>query len=252
MAGTGERIIKPPQEPIYDGRSFSPIAALRYKKWLKFILSAFALWGVFLFSLYGPPLVTFFILEFIPINLWFVDVDWIVGSQVYWAFTILWLIPAIIWTHFYVKRIKYCVVGWEGERMPEIYQRKGIITVTEKHIPFRTVTNVQTRAGPFDRLFGIGSVKIDTAGESTGPPPSGVASLILTALFRNASEENIEGIVFYEKLEAFILRELRRFDFPLRLGRRVALKGRRKSIFTEATLNAFREIRQTLMESERK
>ena len=84
--------------------------------------------------------------------------------------------------------------------MPEIYVKKGIITVTRKHVPFRTITNIASNIGPFDRLFGVGNVSIETAGYSgssqTGP------------------EERLEGIIFHEEVRDFILRELRRFRTP--------------------------------------
>ncbi|NIO19455.1 MAG: PH domain-containing protein, partial [Candidatus Aenigmarchaeota archaeon] len=87
--------------------------------------------------------------------------------------------------------------------MPEIYVKKGLINITRKHVPFRTVTNISSRAGPFDRLFGIGTVEIETAGYSG--PKSGAFS---------GPEEKIEGIVFYEEVRDFILAELRKFRAP--------------------------------------
>ena len=94
-----------------------------------------------------------------------------------------------------------------GETMPEVYVKKGIITVSQKHVPFRTITNVSSRAGPFDRLFKIGSVHIETAGYSgshqTGP------------------EIKLEGIVFYEAIRDFIIKELRRFREPYATGTEV-------------------------------
>ena len=84
--------------------------------------------------------------------------------------------------------------------MPEIYVKKGILTITRKHVPFRTITNISSNAGVFDRLFRLGSVSIETAGYSgsnqTGP------------------EEKLEGIRFYEEVRDFILNELRKFRTP--------------------------------------
>ncbi|MFX0108408.1 MAG: PH domain-containing protein [Candidatus Hodarchaeota archaeon] len=238
MTESTGRVIKPPSEEFANGRIFTPLAALRYKKWLKFILAAFAIYGVFLFAFFGPPLVTIFIFEFIPFNLFFVKEGWVIGSIVYWGLTPIWLVPAMIWTYFYVKNIEYSVAGWDGGAMPDIYQRKGIITVTKKHVPFRTITNVKTRVGIFDRLFGIGNVKIETAGESGGVQATGVLTLILGQLMANDAEEVIEGITCYEAIEQFILRELRGFKPVTRGG----------TIFTERTLRAFQEIRDVIRE----
>lgn len=235
-------------EDVYNGRIFKPLPALRYKRWLKFILASFALYLVFLFSFFGPPLITVFVVEFIPLNLWFVQEGWAVGSQVYWLITPFWLIPALVWTHLWVNSIEYSVVGWKGDTMPEIYERKGVITITKRHVPFRTITNVKSRVGVFDRGFGIGVVKIETAGESGGMQATGVLTLILKYLMRQSSEEVIEGIVFYEELKDFILRELRAFGRSLPLQEGEISDPSRRGILTESTLRAFQEIRDVLRE----
>ncbi|MHA1924329.1 MAG: PH domain-containing protein [Candidatus Thorarchaeota archaeon] len=239
------RVIKPPSDEFESGRIFRPLPSLRHKKWLKFILAAFAFYGVFLFAFFGPPIVTVFVIEFIPLNLYLPLDSWIVGSQVYWIITPIWLIPALVWVHLYVRSIEYSVVGWRGETMPEIYQKKGIITITKKHVPFKNITHVKNRVGIFDRLYGIGCVKVETAGERTGMQATGVLTLIISRLFSSSSEENIEGIRFHEELKRFILKEMRGFGkSPLRIpmGRRVTSRG----LFTERTLKAFQDVRDAL------
>ena len=72
----------------------------------------------------------------------------------------IWIIPSIILIPIYVRNIAYTF-----ERS-EIVIKKGIITKTEKHIPYRTITNVSARAGIYDRFLGIGTVEIETAGKS--------------------------------------------------------------------------------------
>ena len=91
--------------------------------------------------------------------------------------------------------------------MPEIYSMKGVITITRKHLPFRTITNISSRAGPFDRLFKIGSVHIETAGYSGANQPG--------------PEEKLEGIMFYEEVRDFILNVLRKFREPYVMGTEV-------------------------------
>ncbi|NHI83974.1 MAG: hypothetical protein EAX81_06705 [Candidatus Thorarchaeota archaeon] len=243
MAEGSERIIKPPVEEFEAGRVFRPLSTLRHKKWLKSILTSVALYAVFLFSFFGPPLITILVFEFIPFNLFFVKEGWFVGSLVYWGLTPFWLIPVLIWAHFYVKNIEYSVVGWEGDAMPEIYQKKGIITITKKFVPFKNITHVKSRVGVFDRLFGIGTLKIETAGKSGGIQPTGILTLILSRLFSQSSEESIEGIAFYEELKQFILKELRSF------GDRELKRGTEGKIFTRQTLRAFQELRDVLKES---
>jgi len=91
--------------------------------------------------------------------------------------------------------------------MPEIYVKRGVATITRKHVPFRTITNISSKAGIFDRLFNIGSVHIETAGYS-GSHQAG-------------PEVKLEGIVFYEEVRDFILNELRKFKAPYVTGTEV-------------------------------
>jgi len=81
---------------------------------------------------------------------------------------------------------------------------KGIFTVTRKHVPFRTITNISSKKGLFDRFFGIGSVHIETAGYSGSQ--------------QQGPESKLEGIVFYEEVRDFILNKLRKFREPYVIG----------------------------------
>jgi membrane protein YdbS with pleckstrin-like domain len=149
-----------------------------------------------------------------------------IGPLNYWMIllNLIWLIPALFIIPIYVNSLEFSVIAESGETMPEVYVKRGIVTVTRKHVPFRTITNISSNAkhvpfrtitnissnaGPFDRLFGIGSVNIETAGFSganqTGP------------------EEKLEGIVFYEEVRDFILNELRKFRDPYVTGTEVVL-----------------------------
>jgi hypothetical protein len=94
-----------------------------------------------------------------------------------------------------------------GDCMPEIYSKRGILTITRRHVPFRTITNISSKAGPFDRLFKIGSVHIETAGYSGAN--------------QKGPEEILSGIVFYEEVRDFILKELRKFKEPYVTGTEV-------------------------------
>jgi membrane protein YdbS with pleckstrin-like domain len=131
----------------------------------------------------------------VPVNLWTIIIN------------LVWLVPALIAIPPYFKSIEYSVKAESGDTMPEIYSKKGIITITRKHLPFRTITNISSRAGPFDRLFKIGSVHIETAGYS-GASQAG-------------PEEKLSGIVFYEEVRDFILKELRKFKEPYVTGTEV-------------------------------
>lgn len=78
----------------------------------------------------------------------------------------------------------------------EVVVKKGVINRTEKHVPYRTVTNISTRFGFYDKIFGIGTVEIETAGKAgrqSGP------------------EEKIEGITNFVEIRNTVLEELRKF-----------------------------------------
>lgn len=86
--------------------------------------------------------------------------NWVTGITL--GLTIV-LIPFI---YLYYKSITYEIV------QDEIHVFRGIITKTRKIVPYRTITNLDVKRGIFDRMLGLGTVEIQTAGYSankTGP-----------------------------------------------------------------------------------
>jgi len=202
-----EKVIKPPVKTVISGKIFKPSRAFLYKLLFQSIFLAFTIWlltiltflgGAFLVAFSDPieyPSATQLINTWIgPLNLWTVIAN------------LIWLIPTIVLIPFYFRSIEYSVKAESGDTMPEIYSKRGIITITRKHLPFRTITNISSRTGPFDRLFKIGSVHIETAGYSGNQP---------------GPEEKLTGIKFYEEVRDFILNELRKFKEPYVTGTEV-------------------------------
>jgi membrane protein YdbS with pleckstrin-like domain len=197
-------IIKPPFERVTGGRVFRPSRAFLHKLWLKSIVAASATWlGV----LIGIIFLANFLAYVEPLD--YPSAALLVST---------WLVRVMTWTTVL-----------------------ELITITRNHVPFRTITNISSQAGPFDRLFGIGSVNIETAGfsgtEAKGP------------------EEKMEGIVFYEEVRDYILTELRKFRAPyvtttetVRPTGRPPLQGEELNLELLATL---REIRDMLREERR-
>ncbi|MHA1943309.1 MAG: PH domain-containing protein [Candidatus Thorarchaeota archaeon] len=204
-------VIKPPMEDVTAGRVFKPDRRFYYKEWLGAILAATFLWlilvgflllgaGIYVTDTSGATWATFYAIVFdvFPIlNFWFAI------SMIFW-----WL-PPMVAIPLYIRNIEYSVISKAGNTMPEIYVKKGLINITRKHVPFRTITNIASRAGPLDRIFGIGTVEIQTAGFSGGPSGQG------------GPEEKLEGITFYEEVRDFVLQELRRFRDPYVVGTEV-------------------------------
>ena len=78
----------------------------------------------------------------------------------------------------------------------QVVMHVGIWTKSVKHVPFRTVTNITVKQGILDRLLGLGTLDIQTAGMSG---QQGGAEQSLVGL------ENAQAV--YEKVAA----ELRRY-----------------------------------------
>lgn len=201
------RIIRPPGEKISHGRLFKPSKAYLQKRIVDLWITAIVFWLVVLLSWFGISLIGFFDADLLWMNF---AVWWLPITIGMWVFNLVWLVPGMIFTDLYVRNIEYSVISESGESMPEVYVQKGIFNQTRKHVPFRTVTNISTKSGPLDRLFGIGSVNIETAGFSGQ---------------KKEPEEKLEGIEFYEEVRDFILQELRKFRAPYTTGTEPGLYG---------------------------
>ncbi|MBN2229368.1 MAG: PH domain-containing protein [Candidatus Thorarchaeota archaeon] len=246
MGSEEGRIIKPPMEDVTKGKVFKPDTRFCYKEWFTATVVAIFVWmltvGVLILGAWiymmdqDAPWSTFFTIFFdvLPIlSFW------------YALSLVVWWLPAMIGIPLYIRSIEYSVISKSGMVMPEIYVKKGLINVTRKHVPFRTITNISSRAGPIDRLFGIGTVEIQTAGYSGG------------AGGQTGPEEKLEGITFYEEVRDFILQELRKFRDPYVTGTEVVLPReepvpRLSDSLDDEMLITLREIRDVLERIENK
>jgi membrane protein YdbS with pleckstrin-like domain len=207
-SGVEVKVIKPPVKKVTSGKIFRPSKAFLQKMWIQAVAALSVIYGVTALGFIGIVYLVAFTEPSKYPNAERVISDWF-GPVSFWTIGInlAWLVPLIIWIPFYFRTIEYSVKAESGETMPEVYVKRGVFTVIRKHVPFRTITNISSRAGVFDRIFGIGSVHIETAGYSgskqTGP------------------EEKLEGIVFYEEVRDFILNELRKFRDPYVTGTEV-------------------------------
>ena len=238
-----EKIIKPPVKQVTSGKIFKPSQAFLYKQLFQAATVYALIWLFTILCFVGfSPLIagedpsiytsaaqiidTFLV----PVNLWTL------------AINLIWFVPALVALPPYVRSIEYSVKSESGDTMPEIYSRKGIITITRKHVPFRTITNISSRAGPFDRLFKIGSVHIETAGYSGSS--------------QKGPEEKLSGIVFYEEVRDFILKELRKFKEPYVIGTEVVHPTEepvpRMEGLDDEILVTLREIRDILKNNRKK
>ena len=73
---------------------------------------------------------------------------------------VAWLVPVLLLIPLYYRSLRYEI------HADEVIVRAGVVTRSVKHVPYRTVTNLRVKQDPFDRLFGIGTLNIQTAGMS--------------------------------------------------------------------------------------
>lgn len=236
-----EKVIRPPVKQVTSGKIFKPSRAFLHKLLFQSVFTFFLIWLMIMLSFVclsfalatNPakyPSATQIINEWVlPVNVWTVIVN------------LIWLLPTLIVLPPYFKSIEYSVKAESGDTMPEIYSKRGIVTITRKHVPFRTITNISSKAGPFDRLFKIGSVQIETAGHSGAN--------------QKGPEETLSGIVFYEEVRDFILKELRKFKEPYVTGTEVVIPTKKTTPEIQSPggeiLTTLREIRDLLRDRAR-
>jgi membrane protein YdbS with pleckstrin-like domain len=231
-----ERVIRPPVRQITSGKIFKPSQAFLHKLLFQSVFAFILIWLMVVLSFVGFC----FLLATDPVKYPSVTQlvsDWLVPIGLWTAVAnFVWLVPALVAIPPYFKSIEYSVKAESGDTMPEIYSKRGILTISRKHVPFRTITNISSRAGLFDRLFKIGSVHIETAGYS-GAKQAG-------------PEEKLSGIVFYEEVRDFILKELRKFKEPYVTGTDVVYPAEepvpKREDLDDEILTTLREIRDIL------
>lgn len=245
-----KRVIKPPTEGLVLGRRFGPSKALRNKYWLKTIIIAILVWilfyivppGIFFLLIFDIPSLAFDILKIMSVN-------WDITLFLFTVFEGTIVCIALVYIPIYVNSLVYAI-GTESGETEEIYQKRGVITITETHTPLRNVTYASTSVGLFDRLFKIGSVSIETAGGEGGAAPTGLIGLILLR-FKSSESLQIAGIHFYDKLHKHIVRCIREVGEAASTKQLESTFTTRKGIRSHEALELLREIRDEVsIESE--
>jgi uncharacterized membrane protein YdbT with pleckstrin-like domain len=112
------------------------------------------------------------------------------------VFGLFALIEAVIWIlalaliYPYYRSLSYEIQD------DEVIVRVGVIDLSVKHVPYRTVTNITVRRDILDRwFFGLGSLHIQTAGMSG----------------QSGAEEKLVGLPNVQEVYELVVAELRRF-----------------------------------------
>jgi putative membrane protein len=101
----------------------------------------------------------------------------------------LWWLVTMILSGPYYRSLRYEVQD------DEVVVNVGIWTKSVKHVPYRTVTNMQVKRDVVDRLLGIGTLNIQTAGMSG----------------QKGAEERLVGLSDVQQVYERVADELRRF-----------------------------------------
>ncbi|MFX1286451.1 MAG: PH domain-containing protein [Promethearchaeota archaeon] len=178
-------------EEIVKGKPFYPLTALRSKFFL-YVITAFI---VITAAIFGLGSFIAFVGGFDSdssgddLGQW-ISANW-PGLVIVYFFIWFCIIPILFFLiDYYVRTMEFVILD------NEVILKKGVLNKEVKHIPFRTITNVSSRYGIYDRLFGIGTCELETAGKSgqqMGP------------------EAKIEGIRNFIEVRDFILEMLRQF-----------------------------------------
>ena len=117
--------------------------------------------------------------------------------------TVIWLIClgliSIMWIvflpliHLWIKNLSFFI------RDDRVTIQSGILTKKEQNIPYRSITDFVLKRGPFDRMLGIATIQIQTAGQSKSA---------------TGYEGSLSGLLDYGPLHAN-LREKLKFLHPI-------------------------------------
>ena len=105
------------------------------------------------------------------------------------SFNGIWWLVALILSGPYFRSLRYEIQD------DEVVVNVGIWTKSVKHVPYRTVTNMQVKRDVVDRLLGTGTLNIQTAGMSG----------------QTGAEERLVGLSDVQDVYASVAEGLRRF-----------------------------------------
>lgn len=100
---------------------------------------------------------------------------WPIAGIIIFILCVIYLTVSTLW----VKNLSYFI---EEDRVVVV---KGILTKKQQNIPYRAITDFMLQRSLYDRIFGIGEIRIQTAGQSRSP---------------SGYEGQLSGLLEYEEL----------------------------------------------------
>jgi len=151
-----------------------------------------------------------------------ISITWIVTIGTLVA---MWIISYPV-VYFWIENLEYIIYD------DRVSIHKGIITKTVQNIPFRAITDFALIRTLYDRILGIGSIKIQTAGKSVQ--------------YASQYEGSLSGLLDYETLHnelRTIIKSLHPLAEPVTT---VELGKKPDNKLLEEILQELREIRREL------
>jgi len=102
---------------------------------------------------------------------------------------VLWWVPAMVLVEPYYRSLSYEIQD------DQVVMRVGLATKSVKHVPYRTVTNITVKQDLIDRLLGLGTLEIQTAGMSG----------------TNTAEQSLAGLEDAQQVYEMVAARLQRF-----------------------------------------
>ena len=166
---------------ISKTKTYRPSGKLRTKYLLQALTMPICV-GLFMFS---PFLVLFFILRNKTFGEEFIQIFTYAGIAV-GGIVLLVICIGTFLASARVRSLEYKITS------TSVTVSSGVINKVLKTVPFKKITNVEIRRGMYDRLTGLATIRIHTAGYSGTTTAEGI----------------IEGIEEYEKVYEQILKKI--------------------------------------------
>jgi len=144
---------------------------------------------------------------------------WLIGIL---AIIIMWIVSTPI-SYLWIKNLEYIIYE------DRVIIHKGILTKTQQNIPFRAITDFALEKTLYDRFLNIGSVKIQTAGQSHTP---------------TGYEGKLAGLIDYDKWHSTLREKVKSLHPKSESITTLETEKRVDATILEQMLNELKEIKK--------